>query len=50
VIYGLHALAVENDSAAVITTWPTSVYDPEGNFVGGFAVKTYSRTYLRILA
>jgi RecA/RadA recombinase len=48
VIYGLHALAVENDSAAVITTWPTSVYDPEGDFVGGFAVKTYSRTHLRI--
>jgi len=48
IIYGLHTLSVENDVAVVASTWPTSVYDPEGDYVGGFAVKTYSRTQLRI--
>ena len=48
IIYSLHTLAVENDAAVVASTWPTSIYDPEGDYVGGFAVKTYSRIQLRI--
>jgi RecA/RadA recombinase len=48
IIYSLHQTANEYDSAIVATTWPTSVYDPEGDYVGGFAVKVYSRTHLRI--
>lgn len=48
IVYSLHTLAVENDVAVVASTWPTSVYDAEGDFVGGFAVKTYSRTQVRI--
>jgi RecA/RadA recombinase len=48
IVYSLHSLAVGNDAAAVASTWPTSIYDPEGDYVGGFAVKTYSRIQLRI--
>ena len=48
IMYGLHRIAVENDVAVVASTWPTSAYDPEGDCVGGFAVKTYSRIQLRI--
>jgi len=47
-IYILHSLAAETGSAVVITTWPTSIYDPERDYVGGFAVKTYSRIQLQI--
>jgi len=48
IMYGLHRIAVENDVAVVASTWPTSAYDPEGDYVGGFAVKTYSRIQLRL--
>jgi hypothetical protein len=47
-VYSLHSLAVGNDAAVVASTWPTSIYDPEGDYVGGFAVKTYSRIQLKI--
>jgi len=48
IIYALHSLAAESGSAVIMTTWPTSVYDPERDYVGGFAVKTYSRIQLQI--
>ena len=47
-VYTLHSLAAEAGSAVVMTTWPTSVYDPERDYVGGFAVKTYSRIHLHV--
>ena len=48
IIYNLHSLAAESGSAVVVTTWPTSIYDPERDYVGGFAVKTYTRIQLRM--
>jgi KaiC/GvpD/RAD55 family RecA-like ATPase len=50
-MYSLHQTADESESAVVVTTWPTSIYGPEsdyGDYVGGFAVKVYSRTHLRV--
>ena len=49
IIYKLHRISVKNNLAVVMSTWPTSIGDPEEDFVGGFAVKTYSRTQVRIL-
>ena len=51
IVYKLHNIAVRCNAAAVISTWPTSMRgEEEEDFVGGFAVKTYSRLQLRMCA
>jgi len=48
-VYKLHNIAVRHNAAAVVSTWPTSMRgEEEEDFVGGFAVKTYSRIQLRM--
>jgi len=48
-VYKLHSIAVRHNAAAVVSTWPTSMRgEEEEDFVGGFAVKTYSRIQLRM--
>jgi len=48
IVYRLHGITVRNGTATVLSTWPTSMLEEEGDFVGGFAVKTYTRVQLRM--
>ncbi|MEM1743128.1 MAG: ATPase domain-containing protein [Nitrososphaerota archaeon] len=47
-VYKLHGLTVKNNTATVLTTWPTSFGEEESDYVGGFAVKTYTRLQLKM--
>lgn len=48
IVYKLHGITVRNSSATILTTWPTSLGEEEGDCVGGFAVKTYTRLQLKM--
>jgi len=48
VIYRLHRITARNNAATVLSTWPTSMFEEEGDFIGGFAIKTYTRIQLRM--
>lgn len=48
IVYKLHGITTRNNAATVLSTWPTSMFEEESDFVGGFAVKTYTRIQLRM--
>ena len=48
VVYRLHGITVRNNTATILSTWPTSMLEEESDFIGGFAVKTYTRIQLRM--
>lgn len=48
VVYKLHSITTRNNTATVLSTWPTSMFEEESDFIGGFAVKTYTRVQLKM--
>jgi len=48
VVYRLHGITVRSNAATILSTWPTSMLEEESDFIGGFAVKTYTRIQLRM--
>jgi len=48
IVYRLHGITVKNGTATVLSTWPTSMLEEESDFIGGFAVKTYTRIQLKM--
>ena len=46
IVYKLHGITARSRAATVLSTWPTSMLEEESDFIGGFAVKTYTRVQL----